>query len=116
MKEKPPVLSDAEIEKIQADYIGSYEVMSYWRVKKAIKAQRDADVEWWGDSISVIQATQEVLNKKLDDVELAIQQAKAEVVGEIFEMLNNWLERHAPVTFPWNGYGLFVQELKDKYL
>ena len=83
MKEKPPVLTNPTIAGIS--------LPKRDLLRGIATAQRDADVAYYEPiikqlkNIGNIQRTQEALMGKLDDVELAIQQAKAEVARGIFE-------------------------------
>jgi len=100
MIEKPDVLSDDKIDEAwpseteaklprTASELPQF-VEEIRRCARIVaQAQRDADVAYYEPIINKfeeIQQAQEALGAKLNDVELAIQQAKAEVAREIFEI------------------------------
>ena len=101
MKEKPPVLSDKEMDKVKFDMGSPWGCVDRYTVGKAIaEAQRDADVAHY---------------------EPIIEQAKVDVAREIFEEIEKILEptfrKETPLPIP-NFYirETKLQSLKDKWL
>ena len=105
--EKPPVLNEEQVIKWIKDNYGENAIIAPLAHGKT--AQRDADVEWFENE-------RDKFNYWFNKNDERVQQAHQDTAREIFETINNWLERHAPVTFPWNGYGFFIQSLKSKFL
>ena len=112
--DKPPILSTEQVIKWLKDNYGENAIIAPLAHGKA--AQRDADVEHYEPIIANNKKYVETLLKQNDIYFKRIEQARQDTAREIFETINNWLERHAPVTFPWNGYGFFIQSLKSKFL
>lgn len=83
---KPPILSDEQIRKELHGLTDSYLPLG----KRIATAQLDATEAHYEpliQQLETIKTRQEWLEHKLNDVELAIQQAKAEVAREMIEEL-----------------------------
>lgn len=142
-KDKPPVLSEEEINKWCEEHKAGkggicYVANSCEGCKRTI--QRDADVEHYekqqdemADAMAqaIRQARQDAkeqynkeLGKEMDRafrnsevaLDKAVKQARQETADNILETIKSWLERHAPAIFPWNGWNGFMKELKSKFL
>lgn len=119
MKEKPPVISARAVEKWVEKKQGSMDKYTQLTITRAEakEAQRDADAAHYEPIISEfeeIQKAQMVLEAKLNDTELAIQQARQETAREIFEKIEK-LDITTLVemmTIPREQ----LQSLKSKYL
>lgn len=88
-----PVLSDEEARKIEAKVIDSMASKAIPRrefgvmegVRAGIQAQNEADRAYMNSKLAGIQEEQERLNTKLDDVDLAIRQAKQEARTQLIQ-------------------------------
>ena len=96
MKEKPDVLSDEkilEVSQITRENLEEGDDGYLTTRCNVAKAQRDADVAYYEPIIK--QAKQEGYKQGVKDQyecqQIDLEQAKAEVAGEIFEVLFNWV-------------------------
>jgi len=119
MKEKPDVLNDEDVARWMQGKFGK--IVAYTRSRER-EAQRDADVAYYEplleqaqQEIDYIAIQQKALEGKLDDVELAIQQAKTEVAREILRMLDELFEQRAFVEYHIL-FDTFRQQVQSKYL
>ena len=109
--EKPPVLSDERIKALANAYDIPHP--EYPSEHYVAKAQRDKDVEWYGDMIvqvteRSIRAGETALNKVFKVQQKAIQQARQDTARELIEEI----EKH----YSWIADDLWLQSLKSKYL
>jgi len=117
-KEKPPVLSDEQLEQLlEIDFATAYSghIAEY---RLTAEAQRDADVEWYDKHIIVVETPgqkQDIMLMMGNVFEELIQQARQEVAREIFGEIENNYSTAMPI-------GSFIiseselQSLKDKFL
>jgi len=122
--EKPPVLSEEEIEKWCSEHKAGKGGICYVANSCEIckrRIQRDKDVEWYGDMIlqvteRSIRAGETALNKVFKVQQKAIRQARQDTAQEIFGAI----ERESET--PFNSYYDIkiikprYQSLKSKFL
>ena len=123
MTEKPPIITEQEVINWIICAYGKDAIIAPLAHEK--EAQRDADVAYYEpllkqaqEQIDYVSIQQEALSSKLDDVELAIQQARQDTAREIEAFLQNHL--YARPDRVWAKMKFLdwmkLKKLLDKYL